>query len=656
MAYQKERKSAKWINAFKNTLFFIAISLAGNSFAMLKLPAVIDDNMVLQRNQVNNIWGWTDAGKEVTVSFRNKIYKTISGRSGEWLIKLDPAKAGAAGYIIVSSGRESITLKNILIGELWLCSGQSNMEFAMDGFKQTYPEEIANANDDNIRYITINNTFDNRERPDAAIKVKWSAISRETIEKCSAVGYFFAKKLRERLKVPVGLVVSSWGGTQAQAWVDVNTLNGFPNYKAVYDTSIKKIDFLRLEEIKKKNETLYQERKALSSASFHQMTTVDYDDNGWEKTKLPGIWEENGHNTLDGIGAYRVYFNVPEGMESKEAVLHLPYIDDVDSSFINGKFIGTWRVWNEPRTYKIPAAVLKAGRNVLTIWVEDTGGGGGMNNDAKGFYLEAEGKSISLAGDAMFKVLAPVEDIAAGVNYASLQNQPSVLFNAMIAPLLHLAFKGVIWYQGESNTYAYVEYRKLFPALISNWRQRFSQKEMPFLFVQLSSFNPNITEPEVSEWAGLREAQTYALKLPKTGMAVTIDVGDQKDIHPQRKKEVGDRLAANAFHIVYGIAKEVYTGPMFSTATVTGNTITISYTNTGSGLITKGDKLMGFAVAGADKKFVPAEAIIKENEVMVSAASIKAPLYVRYAWAEAPLNANLYNKEGFPAAPFRTDK
>ncbi len=656
MEYQKERRSVKLNNVLRGFFFFVAITFAENSFALLKLPAVLDNNMLLQRNQVNNIWGWADAGKEVTVTFRDKVYKTTCAQNGGWLIKLDPAKAGSAGNMIISSARESITLKNILIGELWLCSGQSNMEFAMDGFKQTYPDEIANANDDNIRFITINNTFDNRERQDAAIKVKWSPINRETIEKCSAVGYFFAKKLREKLKVPVGLVISSWGGTQAQAWVDVNTLKAFPNYQKQFDTSVRTINFDELEVLKKKKAESYQANKNKSASSFHELTSLQYDDANWEKTKLPGIWEDNGHNNLDGIGAYRVYFNVKEGSETRDAVIHLPYIDDIDSCFINGQFAGTWRVWNEPRTYKIPSGLLRAGKNILTIWVEDTGGGGGMNNDPAGFYIELGDEKISLAGNALFKVLAPVEEIAPGVNYASLQNQPTVLFNAMIAPLLHFSFQGVIWYQGESNTYAYVEYRKLFPALINNWRQRFARKELPFLFVQLSSFNPNIVEPEVSEWAGLREAQTYALKLPKTGMAVTIDVGDQKDIHPQRKKEVGDRLAANAFHNVYGMTKEAYTGPAFSSATITGNTVKVRFINTGSGLVMKGDKLSGFAIAGADKKFVPAEAFIQGNEVMVSAASVKSPLYVRYAWAEAPMDANLYNKEGFPAAPFRTDK
>jgi len=638
-------------------IFILLISFFSvNAFAELKLPSILADNMILQQNKQNPIWGWATPGQAVKIKFREKEYRTNAGANGEWKIMLNAAKGGEKGTMVISAGNEIIVLRDILFGEVWLCSGQSNMEYTMGGFRDFYRSEIAHADDKELRFVVLKNSFSNKENSNAELKSSWSAINERSIENCSAVAYFFAKKLRKKLNMPVGLVISSWGGTPAQSWVDTTTLKGFTNYWQLYDNSIKPLDFSQLDAIREKNDKLYKQKLIGISASFNKMTDINFDDTGWEKCHLPGEWESQGHPNLDGIAAYRTSFTVPPGDENKDAVLHLPAIDDVDSTYINGVFIGSQRVWNELRVYKVPSKILHAGKNVLTIWVEDGGGGGGLNEDPDNYYLELQGKKIWLKGDATFKVLAPLENIAPGVNYASLQNEPAVLFNAMVAPLLTYNFAGVIWYQGESNADNFVEYRKLFPSLINCWRTRFNQKDLPFLFVQLSSYNPQITEPAESNWAGLREAQTGALQLSNTGMAVTIDVGDQKDIHPKRKQEVGDRLAANAFNIVYGYKKEVPAGPLYRSFTVSGNTIKISFTNIGKGLVVNGDKIIGFTIAGADKKFVAAEAVIAGDEIIVSAPGLSSPMYVRYAWANAPITANLYNKEGFPAAPFRTDK
>lgn len=627
-----------------------------NTFAELKLPSILNDDMILQQNKENPIWGWATPGKNVRVSFMNKDYITLAKPNGEWKITLNAAKGGEGGNMVISSGNERIVFKNVLFGEVWLCSGQSNMEYTMGGFGDFYRTEIAHADDKDLRFVVLKNAFNNKEAVDAELKSVWLPITVKSIENCSAVAYFFAKKLRKKLNVPVGLVISSWGGTPAQSWIDTTTLKTFTNYWQQYNNSIKPLDFSQLDAIREKNDKTYNQKLAEISRSLSKICRLNYDDAEWEKSYLPGAWESQGHPNLDGIAAYRISFTVPPGGENKDAVLHLPAIDDVDSTYINGVFIGSQRVWNELRVYKVPANTLHAGKNMLTIWVEDGGGGGGLNEDPDNYYLELQGQKIWLKGDAKFKVLAPLEDIAAGVNYASLQNQPGVLFNAMIAPLLPCNFAGVIWYQGEANADNYIEYRKLFPSLINCWRARFNQKSLPFLFVQLASFNPQITEPEESNWAGLREAQAMALQLPGTGMAVTIDVGDQKDIHPKRKKEVGDRLAANAFSIVYGYKKEVPAGPLYSSNTISGSAIKISFSNIGKGLTVNGEKIIGFTIAGADKKFIEADAVINGEEIVVSSSKLASPMYVRYAWANAPINANLYNKEGFPAAPFRTDK
>ena len=641
----------------KKIILSILISLTNIiSFAALKLPSIIADNMILQQDKPNNIWGWATAGEEVQIFFMNKNYTSLTNMNGEWKVSLSPSKAGKAGDMRITANKEQILIKNILIGEVWLCSGQSNMEYPMWGFKDLYADEISTAKDDNLRYVVIKNEFDNKENKNVELKNNWSSIDSSSVLNCSAVAYFFAKKLREKLNVPVGLIVSSWGGTPAQSWMDTASLSSFPDYMQLYDREIRSIDFSQLEQMKKKNEEIYHQKIISASTNFNEIKTTSYNDADWEKMNLPKSWELLGHPDLDGIAAYRVSFIVPPAYANKAATLHLPAIDDIDSTYINGVFLGTHRVWNELRTYSIPENILKEGKNVITIWVEDDGGGGGLNEDPDNYYLQLSDQKILLKGEAKFKILAPMENIATGINFASIQNQPAVLFNAMIAPLLPCSFRGVIWYQGESNVGKYVEYRTLFPALINCWRKRFDQKELPFLFVQLSSYNPAVTEPEESSWAGLREAQAGALKLPATGMAVTIDVGDQKDIHPKRKKEVGNRLAANAFNFVYGFKQEVSAGPAFKSFSIQGNAIKITYSNIGNGLVKKGDNILGFSIAGADKHFVKATATIKGDNVIVSNPSIASPLYVRYAWADAPMNANLYNKEGFPAVPFRTDK
>lgn len=612
--------------------------------------------MILQQNQPNKIWGWATPGEKVNVHFMQKDYPAFTNRNGEWKILLAPIKGGQGGNMIISSGTQTKIIKNVLAGEVWLCSGQSNMEYPMWGFKERYKNEIGAANDKDLRYIVMKNSFDNKESNDVELKNSWVSIDSSTVLNCSAVAYFFAKKLRDKLNVPVGLIISSWGGTPAQAWVDVNTLNEFPNYKELYDKSISTINFAEINDIRKKNQETFNIGFINSLASFKNMRQPGYNDSGWAQVDIPKSWEYQGYPGLDGVAAYRIKLTIPVELNGKSAELHMPGIDDADSTYVNGTFVGSGNVWNEKRIYKIPANILKTGENVIAIWVNDTGGDGGIQNDPENFYVQVGSLKIALKGKASFKVLAALENITPGVNFASLQNQPAVLFNAMIAPLLSYGIKGVTWYQGESNVEEYKEYGKLFTALINNWRKRFEQKELPFLFVQLSSYNPIITEPAESKWAGLREAQASALKLPKTGMAVSIDVGDQIDIHPQRKKEVGERLAANAINIVYGFNNEIAAGPIYKTSIKDERSLKISYDNIGNGLMQNGEKLLGFTIAGADKKFVPAKAVIKGDEVVVSNATISAPFYVRYAWADAPMDANLYNKNGFPAAPFRTDK
>ncbi len=633
--------------------------MTNNLVAQLKVASIFTDNMVLQQKKSNAIWGTAKAGTIVKIQCKENIVGAIANKSGEWNAVLKPLqvdKLNKAFSISISSNNEKIEVKNILVGEVWLCSGQSNMEFTMDNFKDVYADEIKTASNDNIRFTVIEKRFDSKENANARLSSTWNVINTNTIGDCSAVAYFYAKKLYERLKVPIGLVNVAWSGTPAQAWVDTKTLQAFKEYDSFYKKNIIPINFTTLESIRRVKEEKYLQLIKKAALDFKAIIKTDFDDSQWEKTTLPKNWEENGHPNIDGIGAYRISFTLPKNIENKKAVLHLPAIDDEDSTYVNGKFVGTKHSWNEKRVYDIPATTLQEGNNTIAIWVNDTGGGGGLADDADNFYLEIEGNKIPLKGNASFKILAQLEPVLENLNFSDLQNQPSVLFNGMIAPLLNYTFRGVIWYQGESNAAKYEEYRTLFPSLIKNWRNRFKQNNFPFLFVQLSSYNPNKNEPAISDWAFLREAQTETLKLPQTAMAVTYDIGDQWDIHPKKKKEVGERLAANAFKIVYGFKNEIANGPTFSSYKIVGNAINIFYNIDNVGLKYNREKIGGFVIAGADKQFLPAKVEIVGSGVKVISDKITKPMYVRYAWANAPMEANLFNAAGLPALPFRTDK
>jgi sialate O-acetylesterase len=641
-------------------IFICMVFICDNLFAQLKLASIFTNNMVLQQKKANKIWGTAKANTIVNIEYNKNKTSTIANKNGEWIVSLKPLevdKLNKAFSISISAENEKIEIKNILVGEVWLCSGQSNMEFTMSNFKDVYANEFKNAKNDNIRFAVIEKKYDNKENKNARLSKAWSSIDTSTIGDCSAVAYFYAKKLYQRLKVPIGLVNVAWSGTPAQAWVDTKTLQSFSTYDSFYTKYIAPIDFTTLESLRRVKQEKYTQLVKKALLDFKEIIKIDFDDSQWEKTTLPKNWEENGHPNVDGIGAYRIEITLPRNIENKKAVLHLPAIDDEDSTYINDKFIGTKYSWNEKRVYDVEANILHEGKNIITIWVNDTGGGGGLADATDDFYIQIGEEKISLKGNAKFKILVERESLIPNINEADLQNQPSVLFNGMIAPLLNYSFKGVIWYQGESNATKYEEYKKLFPSLIKNWRSRFMQNDFPFLFVQLSSYNPNKTEPTISDWAYLRESQTETLKLPQTAMAVTYDVGDQWDIHPKKKKEVGERLAAGAFKIVYGFKNEVASGPTVSTITFPYNTIAIVFNNIGGGLRQHGEKLLGFEVAGADKKFkVATSAIIRDNIVVVGNSEIPKPLYVRYAWANAPMDANLFNAEGFPALPFRLDK
>ncbi len=624
--------------------------------AQLRLPALFSDNMVLQQKKVNRIWGWAAPGALVEAGFQGKQYKAFADNRGEWTLFLEAAPAGKAGSLTVQSGNEKLELKNLLLGEVWVCSGQSNMEWRMDMLPATYPDELKTARNEDIRFMVVEKTLATAPKQDVTVQRKWAAVDPSTVGNCSAVAYWYAKQLQKDLKVPVGLIVTAWGGTPAQSWTSFEGLHEFPNYSKNF---IENIHPIKLEDMSRK---IQEGRDAFiravkeKSEYVRQLVQPGFDDSQWKEMFLPKPWEAQGYPALDGIVVFRLSFIVPDEDAGKEAVIDMPAIDDIDSTYINGVFIGSMSQWDALRKYKIPAGVLKAGKNVLVIKVQDDQGGGGLSDGPSKFAITSGSHTIMLNGKAKFDIIAVLPDITGG--YGALEHQPAVLYNAMIAPLIPLSIQGVIWYQGESNAdnkADAVEYNKLFPAMINDWRHRWGQGEFPFLFVQLASFGALQPQPADANWGYLREAQSGTLALPNTGMAITTDIGNPANIHPVQKKEVGDRLAAEAMRVVYGQPGLPSTGPVFSNYKIQGNQFILDFKNIGKGLLAKNGPLKHFAIAGADKKFYWADAVIKGKQIIVTCKEVKSPVALRYGWANSPVDANLYNKEGYPASPFRTD-
>ncbi len=628
----------------------LLISLSG--YCNVKLPKVLGDNMVLQRNKPINIWGWADAGEKVSVQFNKQSASAKADKTGKWFLTLKPEAAGGP-YQLIIKGKNAIMLSNILVGEVWVCSGQSNMEWPLRAANNA-EQEIKQADYPMIRHFGVQKSVSSKLEDDVK-GGEWKICSPENAGEFTAVGYFFARELFHSLKIPIGLVHTSWGGTHSETWTSREAFEQSAEFKDM----IASMPALDLDAIaKQKNEALHNKLtelglilpKAGEEKSWSQNT---FNDSSWPTMTLPGLWEQKALGDLDGVVWFRKTISISKEDAGKEATLQLAMIDDIDETFVNGIQVGSTKAYNEKRSYVISGDHLKPGENVIAIRVTDTGGGGGVYGDAADMKLTIGKSSISLAGDWKYQV----EKIQGAGSSIGPNAYPTLLYNAMLHPLLNLGIQGAIWYQGESNAGRAYQYRTAFPLMIKDWRTHWKQGDFPFYFVQLASFNSaNGDSEHGSTWAELREAQTMTLALPHTGMAVTTDIGEANDIHPRNKQDVGKRLAAIALHDVYGKNNE-YSGPVYESMKIEGNNIRISFTHAGSGLLAK-DKygyVKGFEIAGSDQKFKYAKAWIEGNTVVVASSQVSNPVAVRFAWADNPEDANLFNKDGFPAVPFRTD-
>jgi len=630
-----------------------ALLISQSALCNVKLPRLVSDGMVLQRGGAK-VWGWADAGEKVTIKFNGKTYAAAAGTDGKWGIKLSETKAGGP-YTLEINAKNNITLKNILVGDVWICSGQSNMVLPMSRVSPLYGDVIAASKNDSIRQFLVPMEYDFKEPREDLKSGRWESANPQTVLNFTATGYFFAKALYEKYRVPIGLVNASVGGSPAEAWLSEDALKEFPEH---LETAKKFKSDGYIEQIRTKEKAandawykLIRESDKGLAAGEKRWYDPAYDSSNWPTMKLPGYWADGELGPVNGVVWFRKDIVVPDSMAGKPGKLLMGRIVDSDEIYVNGKLVGTTSYQYPPRRYNVPSNLLKAGKNTIVARVVNTSGRGGFVKN-KPYELTAGNQTIDLKGQWQYKLGATMDPLPPTT---FIQYKPVGLYNGMIAPLLNYTIKGVIWYQGESNTWKPLEYRKLFGALITDWRKEWNQGEFPFLYVQLANFMAAKDQPSESGWAEVREAQLKTLSVPKTGMAVIIDIGEWNDIHPLNKKDVGERLALAARKLAYGDTKVVHSGPIYESMETAGNKIIIRFTNTGGGLVAKGGELKHFAIAGTDKKFVWAKAKIRGDKVIVWSDDVAKPIAVRYAWADNPEGANLYNKEGLPASPFRTD-
>ena len=613
------------------------------SKAEVKLPQLIGNHMVLQRNTKLKIWGWAAQGERVTISFNGKKISTLTSKDNKWLIVFPAMQAGGP-YTMTIQGSNKITLTDVLIGDVYFCAGQSNMVLGMERLRENYPNEIENDDFPQIRNFFVPTKSDVTHEHDDLPVGTWKLATKEGILEFGGVTYFFAKKLYKKYKVPIGIINSSVGGTPIEAWMSENAFAEFPQHLA---------------QIKNFKDTAYMNRQVKEvPQNTSNRTKPSYVPNTWYDFFMPGYWADQGVRNLNGVVYFKKEIDVPAAMTGAAAKLYMGRIIDSDSTFVNGVFVGNITYQYPPRRYNIPANLLKQGKNIILVKVTNTSGKGGFVPD-KNYALQANGQTIDLRGEWQYQVnqvfprtinLPRVPNTAPQI---VAQNSPTGLYNTMVAPAINYAIKGFLWYQGETNAGQPKEYAKLLPALISDWRAKWGLGNIPFLYAQLPNYMEVDYSPVESDWAQLRQSQLQALNLPNTGMAVAIDAGEWNDIHPLNKKEIGERLALWAEHLAYGDKQIVYAGPIVRSATLNDNQVVLRFDHVGNGLVTN-DKLplYHFAIAGADKKYVWAQAKIEGDSVIVWNDSIMEPTAVRYAWADNPRGANLYNMEGLPASPF----
>ena len=631
---------------------FAILALGVSAQAQLRLAKIFGSGMVLQQNAPLPIWGWTAPSQKVTVAFADQKKSVRADKNGKWMLKLEPVPAGGPFSLeVTGDDNAAYILKDVYVGEVWVCSGQSNMEW--DVRSSTNAEnEIKEANYPTIRHIKIETDIALSPKEDIERTSGWQVCSPETVGGFSAVGYFFARELQKKLKVPVGLINNAWGGSQLESWLSKDALLSNADLAPIANQLPTDFEVLK-QQIETKIRLQYAHADVKTSADEVQFFTSPFlSETNWKTFGVPGSWEwQNNLTGFTGTVWFRKTVEISDKTNLNNFKLGLGVVYSADQTYLNGTLIGS-TTGETKRVYEVPNGLLKVGKNVIAVRVTcDRDWMGGINGNRQDVFLKNDALTIPLHGQwkGAVGLTAPMKIIL------HHNNAPALLYNAMLAPLLPYTIQGVIWYQGETNSDRAYQYRSTFPLLIKDWRKQWGQGDFPFLFAQLSSFNAGGgNSKKGSQWAELREAQAVTLTLPNTAMAVTTDIGESEDIHPKNKLDVGRRLAMPALALFYG-QNTPYSGPIYNSIKTYGNKAELQFDYAASGLVAKGGALDGFEVAGADKVFYAAKADIVGNKVVVSSEKVSKILAVHYNWADDAKSGNLFNRDGLPAAPFRTD-
>lgn len=547
------------------------------------------------------------------------------------------------------SGYEELVVDDVYIGDVWLLGGQSNMELPVGRTLDLFAEEVATAENPLIRQFTVPQVYDFAGPKSELSGGSWQSVTPQSVLEFSAVGYFFAQELFEEYKVPQGLIQTAVGGSPVEAWLDEETLMGLGNYQAILarvrdENHVKSTMKAEMERMQQWYGELNEKDLGLKG-----WAEPDYDDADWETISVPGVWQGTALEGVTGSVWLRKEFDVPTGFLQDDMLLRLGAIIDADETYLNGVLVGKTEYKYPPRRYELPAGVLREGRNTLAVRVIVNRAGGGFVT-GKEYSITAGEAKLYLDGEWKYRVGAVQSNLPHATFF---QWSPTGLYNGMVAPLRNLAVKGVLWYQGESNVGRARQYPSQFEAMVQLWRKQFEQPDLPFFYVQLPNFAAELWEfSQEYSWSIFREVQKESLQIPNTGMAVTIDVGEGNDLHPQDKKTVGQRLALLAKRQVFG-EDIVAQGPIYSGFERRGEELLVSFETFGSALVVGGEELEGFEICGSDGQYYPAEGKVVGNSVLLRSERVKEPCGLRYAWANDP-KCNLYNQAGLPAAPFST--
>jgi len=637
------------------------------------VSTVFGDNMVLQRNKPDAIWGWSDPGDQVKVEIAGHTATAVAGADRRWQAKIDPPAAGGP-YTMTIAGKQTVTLKNVMVGDVWLCSGQSNMQFGLHQAK-TGAEDAKTADLPQIRFFTVGQR--SPYHPADTVSGSWNVVTPDTAGRVAAVAFYFARRVQQQTHIPIGLFISAVGGTPAESWMSIAAVQQIHDFDPLVTEYNHIVATNKGPEYGNFVQHWYDE---YDIGMKEHWAAPDYDDSSWKQVTIPGGFAELGVPDTPALVYFRKIFDVSEvdaapapapaatagprgaggpgfGPGFGRDSVQLGIIEKMDTVYINGQEIGGSAWVENPRRYSIRPGLLHAGKNVITIRVLKSIPKGGFESKPEDLKMTIGDKTIPLAGEWKAKLAVdgrPPQPMP--LRYQNWPEMPAVLYTGMIQPIAPFTIAGAIWYQGEENSPRGYQYRKVLAAMIGDWRNTFQQGNFPFIVVQLPAFMPHSNTPTDDDWSNLRESQAVvAQTVPNTCLAITIDTGDPNSIHPTDKEPAGDRIARCALAKYYGEKKVVFQGPTLAKVDRRKGEIRLKFDHADAGLVMKGgDKLGEFSIAGDDQKFVWANARIEGDTVIVSSHDVPNPKEVRYAWQSNP-QATLFNGAGLPAGPFRTD-